>query len=73
LNYRVKEYFSVCGGLPCPDVCDNPLGYKFSWAPLGSLNALKNNALYLGMNSNIIINRKWYNQIYCFRRFVIHS
>lgn len=44
---RILSYESWCGGVPCPDVCDNPLGYKFSWSPLAALNALKNEALFL--------------------------
>lgn len=38
-----------------PDACDNPLGYKFSWSPVGALNALNNDAKYIvnGMEMNI--------------------
>lgn len=45
-----KEFISFCGGLPSPDACDNCLGYKFSWSPIGMLNALRNNATYLKNN-----------------------
>ncbi|MFO0131853.1 MAG: saccharopine dehydrogenase C-terminal domain-containing protein [bacterium] len=38
---------SYCGGIPSPDACDNPLGYKFSWSPIGALNALNNPAKYI--------------------------
>ena len=46
---------SYCGGLVSPDACDNPLGYKFSWSPIGALNALNNPAKFLvnGMEMNI--------------------
>jgi saccharopine dehydrogenase (NADP+, L-glutamate forming) len=52
---RITDYISYCGGLPCPDVCDNPLGYKFSWSPLGALNALRNDAKYLENNEEVVI------------------
>lgn len=45
--YRILEYESFCGGLPSPEFCDNPLGYKFSWSPKGALLSLLNDALYL--------------------------
>jgi hypothetical protein len=32
--------------LTSPEACDNPLGYKFSWSPIGALNALNNPAKY---------------------------
>lgn len=44
---KILEYESFCGGLPSPEYCDNPLGYKFSWSPIGALLALKNDAVYL--------------------------
>ena len=44
---KVRSFKSYCGGLPAPDADDNPLGYKFSWAPRGVLVAAKNNARYL--------------------------
>ncbi len=44
---KVKSFISVCGGLPAT-VCYhlNPLRYKFSWSPLGAINALNNPAIY---------------------------
>ena len=27
--------------------CDNPLGYKFTWSPIGALRAAKNDARYI--------------------------
>jgi alpha-aminoadipic semialdehyde synthase len=30
---RIKSYVSYCGGLPAPESAENPLKYKFSWAP----------------------------------------
>jgi len=44
---KVIEYESWCGGLPSPGYCDNPLGYKFTWSPIGALRALKNKAIYI--------------------------
>lgn len=44
---QVTSFSSVCGGLPAPEAADNPLGYKFSWAPRGVLTATQNPARYL--------------------------
>ncbi len=44
---RVLLFQSYCGGLPAPEAVDNPLGYKFSWAPRGVLTAARNDAQYL--------------------------
>ncbi|EGR30969.1 saccharopine dehydrogenase, putative [Ichthyophthirius multifiliis] len=44
---KIIEYESWCGGLPSPEHCNNPLGYKFSWSPIGALSALANDAKYL--------------------------
>ena len=43
---RLRSFRSYCGGLPAPDANDNPLGYKFSWAPRGVLMACRNPARY---------------------------
>ncbi|KAJ3196917.1 hypothetical protein HK101_007282 [Irineochytrium annulatum] len=40
----IKSFVSWCGGLPAPEACDNPLGYKFSWSPRGVLLAGLNSA-----------------------------
>jgi saccharopine dehydrogenase-like NADP-dependent oxidoreductase len=44
---RIAAFRSYCGGLPAPEANDNPLGYKFSWAPRGVLLAGRNSARYL--------------------------
>lgn len=44
---KIVEYESWCGGLPSPEFVDNPLGYKFSWSPIGAIGALRNDAKYL--------------------------
>lgn len=44
---KVLEYESWCGGLPAPSCCDNPLGYKFTWSPIGAFRALGNKATYI--------------------------
>ncbi|KLO05456.1 spermidine synthase [Schizopora paradoxa] len=44
---KIKQFSSYCCGLPAPECCDNPLGYKFSWSSRGVLLALLNNASYL--------------------------
>lgn len=43
---RLRSFRSYCGGLPAPEATDNPLGYKFSWAPRGVLLACRNGAHY---------------------------
>jgi saccharopine dehydrogenase (NADP+, L-glutamate forming) len=43
---KIISFLSYCGGLPAPEVSDNPLGYKFSWSSRGVLLALGNSARY---------------------------
>jgi len=43
----LTSFTSNTGGLPAPDANDNPLGYKFSWAPRGVVMAGKNPAKYM--------------------------
>eukprot|EP00011_Vannellida_sp_DIVA3-517-6-12_P005797 CAMPEP_0114619978 /NCGR_PEP_ID=MMETSP0168-20121206/8484_1 /TAXON_ID=95228 ORGANISM="Vannella sp., Strain DIVA3 517/6/12" /NCGR_SAMPLE_ID=MMETSP0168 /ASSEMBLY_ACC=CAM_ASM_000044 /LENGTH=460 /DNA_ID=CAMNT_0001831147 /DNA_START=43 /DNA_END=1425 /DNA_ORIENTATION=- len=43
---HVESFLSICGGLPAPDCNNNPLGYKFSWAPRGVLLASRNQATF---------------------------
>ena len=43
----IASFTSNTGGLPAPEANDNPLGYKFSWAPRGVLLAGRNPARYL--------------------------
>nr|KAJ3417907.1 hypothetical protein HK105_000609 [Polyrhizophydium stewartii] len=45
-NGRITSFVSWCGGLPAPEVSDNPLGYKFSWSPKGVLLAGLNSARF---------------------------
>lgn len=47
---KILEYESWCGGLPSPEFVDNPLGYKFSWSPIGAIGALRNDAKFLENN-----------------------
>ena len=44
---KLVSFASNTGGLPAPDANDNPLGYKFSWAPRGVVLAGKNPAKFL--------------------------
>ena len=44
---RVRSYTSWCGGLPAPKSADNPLRYKFTWAPIGMLTNVWNPFKYL--------------------------
>jgi hypothetical protein len=39
---KVTRFVSLCGGLPAPEAADNPIGYKFSWSPIGVLRAATN-------------------------------
>ncbi len=43
---KIRSFRSYCGGLPAPEANDNPLGYKFSWAPRGVLLAATNPGVY---------------------------
>lgn len=43
----IVSFRSYCGGLPAPEANSNPLGYKFSWSPLGVILAAKNSGRYL--------------------------
>lgn len=49
---KILEYESYGSGLPAPDCCDNPFGYKFTWSPIGALRSLRNDATFL-KNGNI--------------------
>ena len=44
---EITSFTSYCGGLPAPEANTNPLGYKFSWSPIGVLLAGKNAARYI--------------------------
>ena len=44
---EIVEFVSYCGGLPAPEVSNNPLGYKFSWSSRGVLLALRNSAKFI--------------------------
>ena len=44
---KVLSYTSWCAGLPAPESADNPLKYKFTWAPIGMLTNIWNPIRYL--------------------------
>ena len=44
---KLVSFTSNAGGLPAPEANDNPMGYKFSWAPRGVILAGKNPARFL--------------------------
>jgi len=45
---KIISYESWCGGLPdAVSAADNPLSYKFSWAPQAVFNTSKNSATFL--------------------------
>ncbi|PPQ98764.1 hypothetical protein CVT26_014347 [Gymnopilus dilepis] len=52
---KIKQFFSYCCGLPAPQNCDNPLGYKFSWSSRGVLLALLNQASFYENNQKVTI------------------
>jgi len=52
---KIVSFLSYCGGLPAPEDNNNPLGYKFSWAPRGVLLASRNNALFLQDGKEVTI------------------
>ncbi|KDO25232.1 saccharopine dehydrogenase [Saprolegnia parasitica CBS 223.65] len=43
---RVHAFSSICGGLPAPEAANNPIGYKFTWSPLGTMRAMQRPAKY---------------------------
>ncbi|KAK9240394.1 Saccharopine dehydrogenase [Lipomyces kononenkoae] len=50
---KVKAFYSYCGGLPAPACAGNPLRFKFSWSPRGSLLAQCNSASYLSEGKQV--------------------
>jgi len=52
---KIVGFKSYCGGLPAPEDNNNPLGYKFSWAPRGVLLASRNSALFLKDGKEVTI------------------
>ena len=52
---KIEEFTSFCGGLPAPEANTNPLGYKFSWSPVGVLLAGKNSARFLKDGEEVFI------------------
>ncbi|KAI6654546.1 hypothetical protein LOD99_942 [Oopsacas minuta] len=44
---KIISYTSWAGGLPAPESADNPLKYKFTWAPIGMLTNIWNPMKYL--------------------------
>ena len=51
----VTSFISSCGGLPAPEVADNPLGYKWSWSPRGALLAMMNGAHFREDSNEITV------------------
>jgi len=44
---EISSFYSYCGGLPALEHNTNPLGYKFSWSPVGVMLAATNSGRYL--------------------------
>ena len=59
---KITRFISLCGGLPAPEAADNPIGYKFSWSPIGVLRAATN------VSRNIVFSqlraRCWHSHYY---------
>jgi len=55
---KLKSFISWCGGLPAPSSNDNPLGYKFAWAPISALMALLNEATYRKNGKTVTVSEK---------------
>ncbi len=55
---KIISFESICGGLPAPEVNDNPFGYKFSWSPRGVVMAGRNNAHFLKDGKDVFIEGK---------------
>ncbi|XP_044742743.1 alpha-aminoadipic semialdehyde synthase, mitochondrial [Chrysoperla carnea] len=53
---KIDSFISYCGGLPAPEYSDNPLRYKFSWSPRGSLINTLSGAKYLSKGQIVEIN-----------------
>ncbi len=52
---KLKSFVSWCGGIPAPSSNDNPLGYKFAWAPKSVLLALLNEATFLKNGNTVTV------------------
>ncbi|MDQ0584511.1 saccharopine dehydrogenase family protein [Streptomyces rishiriensis] len=52
-SYRLTSY---CGGVPA---VPNDFRYRFSWAPLGVLNALRSPARYVENGAETVVGRPW--------------
>ena len=52
---NVDEFYSICGALPAPEAADNPMKYKFTWSPLGVIQASRNGAHYLKNGEHVHI------------------
>lgn len=54
----IHTFLSYCGGLPSHDSNTNPLGYKFSWSPMGVLRAAASQAQYLKDGEEVLVPAK---------------
>ncbi|MFI1031203.1 saccharopine dehydrogenase family protein [Streptomyces sp. NPDC020951] len=52
-SYRLTSY---CGGIPA---VPNDFRYRFSWAPLGVLNALRSPARHVEDGAEVVVDRPW--------------
>ncbi|KAJ3945230.1 uncharacterized protein N0V96_005256 [Colletotrichum fioriniae] len=55
---QIKEFHSYAGGLPALECSNNPLRFKFSWSPRGSLLAQLNPASYLQNGQIVDVSRE---------------
>jgi len=52
---KIERFFSYCGGLPAPECNNNPLGYKFSWSPVGVMLAALSDGRYLKDGREVVV------------------
>lgn len=55
---QVVNFYSLCGALPSPESANNPLRYKFTWSPMGVLNATLSNARYLSNGNETVVSNE---------------
>ena len=67
---RVRRLTSVCSALVAPEFVDNPLGYKFTWAPVGVFKALSE-AKYLKGGKLVHVNRE--DLLYSVEKFDLNN
>ncbi len=52
---KIESFYSYCGGLPALESNNNPLGYKFSWSPVGVMLAALSDGHYLQDGREVVV------------------